>query len=103
MWRPIAPTSVTRHQLGMRMRKMMMTKTYARQVISIELIKVRKHHVQAYKRKERATFTRHPGARQTYFMFINLFIKHLLIILFRSFYSHFNLFNKIDIVICNVA
>ena len=35
-------------------------------------------------------------------MFINLIIKLLLTILFYLVYSHFNLINKIDIVICNV-
>ena len=103
MWRPIAPTSVTRHQLSMRMRrKMMMRKTYVHQIISIELLKTRKHHLQVCHRKERAMFTSHPGASLTFSMFINLFIKHLLTISFHLFYSHLYLFNKIDIVICNV-
>ena len=96
MWRPIAPTSVTRHQLSMRMkRKMMKKKTYARQVISIELIKTRKHHLQACHRIERAMFTSHPGASQTFSMFINLIISLSLTISFHFiyfilFYSHFN-------------
>ena len=47
-------------------------------------------------------FTSHPGASLTFSMFINLFIKHLLTISFHLFYSHLYLFNKIDIVICNV-
>ena len=103
MRRPIAPTSVTRHQLSIRMRrKMMMRKTYACQVISIELIKTRNHHLQAYLRKKRAMFISHPRASLTFSMFINLFIKLSLTISFQLFYSHFNWFNKIDIVICNV-
>ena len=80
----------------------MMTKTYARQVISIELIKTRKHDLQACHRKERAMFTSRPGASLTFFMFINLFISLSLTISFYLFYSHFNWFNKIDILICNV-
>ena len=42
------------------------------------------------------------GASLTFFIFINLFILLSRTILFHLFYSHFNLFNKIDIVICNV-
>ena len=80
----------------------MIRKTYAGQVISIELMKIRKHHLQAFHRKDRAMFTSHTGASLTFSMFINLFIKLSLTISFHSFYSHFNLFNKIDIVICNV-
>ena len=103
MWRPKTPTSVTRHQLGMRMRrKMMMTKTYARQVISIKSIKTRKHHLQACHKTERAMFTSRLGASLTFSMFINLFISLSLTISFNLFYSHFNWFNKIDILICNV-
>ena len=41
--------------------KMIMRKTYARQVISIELIKTRKHHLLACYRIERAMFTSHPA------------------------------------------
>ena len=102
MWRPIAPTSVTQHQLGMRMRRKMMTKTYALQVISIELINTNKHHLQACHRKERAMFTSRLDASLTFLMFINLFISLSITILFHLFYSHFNWFNKIDIVICKV-
>ena len=47
-------------------------------------------------------FTSHSGASLTFSMFINLFIKHSLTISFHLLYSHFNWFNKIDIVICNV-
>ena len=102
MWRHIAHTSVTRHQLSMRMRiKMKFGKTYARQVISIELRKTRKHHLQACHRKETTMFTSHPGASLTFSMFINL-INRSLTILFHLFYSHFNWYNKIDIVICKI-
>ena len=80
----------------------MMKKTYARQVISIELIKTRKHHLQACHRKEKAMFTSKLGASLTFFMFIKFFISLILTISFHLFYSHFNWFNKIDIVICNV-
>ena len=79
-----------------------MRKTYARQVISIELIKTRKHHLQACHRNGRAIFKSYPGASLTFSMFINLLINHSLTISFHLFYSHFNRFNKIDIVICNV-
>ena len=44
-------------------------------------------------------FTSHLGASLTFFMYINLLIKLSLTILF---HSHFNLFNNIDNVICNV-
>ena len=47
-------------------------------------------------------FTSHPGASLTFSKFINLFFKLSLTILFHLFHSHFNKFNKIDIVICNV-
>ena len=77
-----------------------MSKKNARQVISIELIKTRKHHLQACHRKGRAMFTSHPGSSLIFSMFINL-IKLSLTISFHLFYSHFNWFNKIDIVICN--
>ena len=80
----------------------MMTKTYARPVISIELIKTRKHHLQACHRKEKAMFTSRLGASLTFSMFINLFISLSLTISFHLLYSHFNWFNKSDIVICNV-
>ena len=103
MLRPIAPTNANRHQLGMRMRrKMMMTKTYARQVISIERIKTRKHHLQACHKKKKSMFTSRPGASLTFYMFINLFITLSHTISFHLFYSHCNWFNKIDIVIWNV-
>ena len=78
----------------------MMRKTYACQVISIKLIKTSKHHLQVCHRKGRAMFTSDSGASQTFFMFFNL-IKLSLTISFHLFYSHFNWFNKIDIVICN--
>ena len=91
MWRFIAAISVTRHQLSIRIKKkMMMSKTYARQVISIKLIKTRIHHLQDCHQKERAMFTSHPGACLTFVMFINLFIKLLFAISFDLFYSHFN-------------
>ena len=48
-------------------------------------------------------FTSRPGASLTISMFINLFISLSLTISFHLFYSHFNWFNKIDIVICNVG
>ena len=57
---------------------MMMRKSYASQVISIELIKTRKHQLQVCYRKERAIFTSLPGASLTFPMFINLVIKLLL-------------------------
>ena len=47
-------------------------------------------------------FTYRLGASLTFSMFINLFITLSITISFHLFYSHFNLFNKIDIVICNV-
>ena len=47
-------------------------------------------------------FTRRLGESLTFSMFINLFISLSLTISFHLFYSHFNWFNKIDIVICNV-
>ena len=52
-------------------------------------------------------FTSHPGANLIYSMFINVAIKLLLIIIFNFisfilFLLHFNWFNKIDIIICNV-
>ena len=46
--------------------------------------------------------TSYMGASLTFSMFINLFTILSLTILFNLFYLHFNLFNKIDIVICNV-
>ena len=52
--------------------------------------------------KKWAMFTSHPGASLAFYMFINLFIKFSLTISFHLFYSHFNWFNKIDILICNV-
>ena len=82
---------------------MMMLKTYARQVVSIELIISRKHHRQDCHRKERAIFTSHPGASLTFPMFINLFIKLTLTISFHLIYSHFTYFNKIDIVISTLT
>ena len=98
MWRPIEPTSVTRHQLVIRMsRNMMMTKTYARQVIGIKLIKKSNNNLQSCDRKKKAMFTNHKGASLTLFIFYNLFISLSLTISFHVFYSHFNWFNKIDI------
>ena len=49
-------------------------------------------------------FTSHPGASLKLSMFINLFIKLSLTILFHVFnFIHILIcFNKIDIVICNV-
>ena len=46
--------------------------------------------------------TSHPGASLTFSMFINLFNKLSLTISYHLFYSHFNWFKTIDIVICNV-
>ena len=79
-----------------------MIKTYARQVISIELLKKQKYFLQAFHRKESVMFASRPDERLTFSMFINLFISLLLTISFHVVYSNFNLFNKIDIVICNV-
>ena len=47
-------------------------------------------------------FTNYPGVSLIFSLFINLFIILSLTIPLHLFYSHFNLFNKIDIVICNV-
>ena len=47
-------------------------------------------------------FTSRLSASLTFSMFINLFISLSLTISFHLFYPHFNWFNKIDIVICNV-
>ena len=52
--------------------------------------------------KRRVMFTSRLGEGLTFSMFITLFISLSLTILFYLFYSHFNWFNKIDIVICNV-
>ena len=97
---------------------MMIKKKYSRHLISIELIKTRKHHLQACHREGKAMFKSHAGASLTVSMFIKLlislnllfyFIIYLLIKLsltfifhFISFNSHFNIFNKIDILIFNV-
>ena len=82
MRRRIAATSVTGHQLSIRM--MIMKKKYARQVISIEFIKTRKHHLQVCLIERMAMFTTHTGARLTFSMSINLLLKQL---------SLFNVFN----------
>ena len=66
-------------------KKIMMRKTSARKVISIELIKTRKHHLQACNRKETAMFTNHRGASLTFYMFIILLNKLLLTISFIVF------------------
>ena len=79
----------------------MTRKTNARQVLSIDLIKTRKHLLSACHRKGKAMFTSHPNASLTFSIFIN-FIKLSLTISFHFIYSYFNLVNKIDIVICNV-
>ena len=55
--------------------KMIMRKKYGRQVISIELIKTRKHHRQACHSDGKAMFTSHQGASRIFYMFINLLIK----------------------------
>ena len=47
-------------------------------------------------------FTSRLGASLTFSLFINLFISRSLTISFHLFYSHFNWFNKIVIVFCNV-
>ena len=72
MWRLIAPTNITLHQLSMKMsRMMMMRKTSASQVISIKFIKTRNHHLQFWHKEERAMFTSHPGANLIFSMVIN--------------------------------
>ena len=82
MWPRIALNSVIRHQLSMRMKKMIIKKRYAGYVISIEFIKTVKYYFQACHKTKTAIFTSNPGASLTFFMFINLFIKLVLIILF---------------------
>ena len=85
-----------------------MKKNYARQFINIEFIKTRKRHLQACNREGKAMLANYPGASLIFYMFINLLIKLLPpiylfhFILFISFLLHFNWFNKIYIVICNV-
>ena len=76
-------------------RNMMIRKSYARQVINIELIKTRKHHHQTCHRSKNAMFTSHLGASLTFSMFINLFISHnIFTYYFISFILlHFNWFN----------
>ena len=74
MIRTIAPNNVTRQQLSMRLnRKLMMRKKYAGQVISIELIQTKKHHLQVLYNKEKAIFTSQQSASQIFStsMFIN--------------------------------
>ena len=69
--------------------KIIMRKTCACHVISVELIKKRKH-LQACHIKEQAyMFTSHPKARVTFNMLINLFLKLLLTISFYLFYFSF--------------
>ena len=70
---PYSTTSVTKHQLRIKMRrKIIMRKKYDRQVISIEFIKTIKHYPQDCHREGRAMFTSHPGSSLTFSMFINL-------------------------------
>ena len=71
------------------------------------VIKTTKHHLQACHKKAKAMFRSRPGASLINSMFFNVLIKLLLSIIsnfisFISFCLHFNLFNKIEIIICNV-
>ena len=68
----------------------MMRKKYTGQVISIEFIKPRQHHLQVCHKEERAMFTSNPVSSITFYMFINVLIKRLLTILF--YFIHFILF-----------
>ena len=84
-----------------------MRKMYFSQVISIEFIKTRKHHLQVCHKEERAIFTSHLGGSLIFFMFINLLIYLLNSYLLFHFilFDHFNyliLINKSDILIDNI-
>ena len=60
----------------------MMRKKYGRQVISIEFIKARKHHLQACHRDRMAIFPNHRGVSLIISMLINILIKLILTIIF---------------------
>ena len=85
MCRCMPHTNVTRHKLSLRMiMKMIIRKTYAFEVIIIELIQKRKHHLLSRHSEGNAMLTSYPGASLTFSMFINL-MKLLLSIAFHLF------------------
>ena len=85
----------------------MMRKKYSRQVISIEFKKTKKTSSYSLPQKGKGYIHKPPGRKPNILMFINFLIELLFTIIFHfisfiSFVLHFNWFNKIDIVICNV-